>query len=339
MSQPLRLSRTAVLALALSLSAMVVSSPSLFADGLPRTVNGKHVMWAADQGYPSADQVSASNLVYHGGTVQTVPAVFIVYWGTEWEHGFTSSHGAFTYTSATIQNYIDSFFTNVGGSPWAGVQTQYCQGIMAPAFSCTGKLGAQYITNPVGQLKGVWTDPTPVPADIVTTGLVSNFTIDPLEAEAIRAAQHFGYDANATYMIFTPPNHGATGYGSVYCAYHHETGHTTSPGVRYAFIPFVPELGTKCGGNRVNTDDDAFGHGYLDGYSIVAGHEYVEVVTDPGNLNGYQDGWNDATTSENADKCAWAGLQNITLAGQLYAVQPLWSNEANGGQGACVVRR
>jgi serine protease len=171
----------------------------------------------------------------------------------------------------------------------------------------------------------------------VTTALVSNLTTDPLEAEAIKAAQHFGYDANATYMILTPPNHGATGYGSVYCAYHHETTHTTSPGVRYAFIPYVPEQGTACGGNRVNAQDDTFGHGYLDGYSIVGGHEYAETITDPGNLNGYQDGWNDATTSENGDKCAWSGLQNTTLAGQFYAVQPLWSNAANSGQGGCVM--
>jgi len=329
--------RSALLALALSISALIVNSPSLSAAGLPRTVQGKHVMWAADQGYPSTDQASANNLIYHGGTVQTVPAVFIVYWGTEWDRGFTATHADFTYTSATIQSYVNSFFTSLGGSPWAGVQTQYCQGIRAPAFSCTGQSGAQYITNPARQLKGTWTDPTPVPADIVTTALVSNFTTDPLEAEALKAAQHFGYDANALYMIFTPPNHGATGYGSVYCAYHHETTHTTSPGVRYAFIPYVPEQGTRCGGNKVNVQDDAFGHGYLDGYSVVAGHEYAEAITDPGDLNGYQDGWNDATTSENGDKCAWSGLQNITLAGQYYAIQPLWSNAANAGQGGCVV--
>ena len=336
MSQPVG-SRSAILALVLSLSAFIVTSSSLAAAGLPRTVNGKHVMWAADQGYPSTDQTSANNLIYHGGTVETVPVVFTVYWGTEWESGFTATHSVFTYTSATIQNYINSFFTRVGGSRWAGVPTQYCQGITAPAFSCTGQSGAQHITNPSGQLKGTWTDPTPAPSDIVATALVSNFTTDPLEAEAIRAAQHFGYDANATYMIFTPPNHGATGYGSIYCAYHEETTHTTSPGVRYAFIPYVPEQGTACGGNKVNLQDDAFGHGYLDGYSIVAGHEYAEAATDPDNLNGYQDGWNDATTSENGDKCAWSGLQNITLAGQFYAVQPLWSNEANGGQGGCAI--
>jgi hypothetical protein len=326
-------------ALAVSLSVLVVTGSTLFAAGLPRTVNGKHVMWAAGQGYPATDQISANNLIYHGGTVETIPAVYIVYWGTEWQDGFSATHGSFTYTSATIQNYINAFFTNVGGSPWAGVQTQYCQGIMAPAFSCTGQLGAQFITNPTGQLKGVWTDPTPVPADIVATGLASNLLTDPIEAEAIKAAAHFGYDANATYFVFTPPNHGATAYGTVYCAYHSETMHTTSPGVRYSFLPFVPEKGAGCGANSVNKQDDAFGHGFLDGYSIVAGHEYAEAVTDPGNLTGYQDGWNDVQTSENGDKCAWTGLQNITLSGQTYAVQPMWSNEANGGQGACAVTR
>jgi hypothetical protein len=326
-------------ALAVSLSVLVVTGSTLFAAGLPRTVNGKHVMWAAGQGYPATDQISANNLIYHGGTVEAIPAVYIVYWGTEWQDGFSATHGSFTYTSATIQNYINAFFTNVGGSPWAGVQTQYCQGIMAPAFSCTGQLGAQFITNPTGQLKGVWTDPTPVPADIVATGLASNLLTDPIEAEAIKAGAHFGYDANATYFVFTPPNHGATAYGTVYCAYHSETMHTTSPGVRYSFLPFVPEKGAGCGANSVNKQDDAFGHGFLDGYSIVAGHEYAEAVTDPGNLTGYQDGWNDVQTSENGDKCAWTGLQNITLSGQTYAVQPMWSNEANGGQGACAVTR
>src|SRR5207244_7079990 len=68
-----------------------------------------------------------------------------------------------------------------------------------------------------------------------------------------------------------------------------------------------------------NAQDNAFGNGFLDGYSVVAGHEYSEAVTDPGNLSGYQDGWNDAQTSENGDKCAWTGLANITLAGQQFA--------------------
>jgi serine protease len=52
-----------------------------------------------------------------------------------------------------------------------------------------------------------------------------------------------------------------------------------------------------------------------------------------------QDGWNDASGSENGDKCAWTGLKNVTLGSQYFALQPLWSNEANGGTGGCVFTR
>jgi serine protease len=309
------------------------------AAGLPTHVGAKHVMWAKGQGYPTAQQVSANNLIYHGGLVETVPSIYLVYWGTEWQQGFSFTAGSVTYSSTTVQNYVNSFFSSVGGSPWAGVQTQYCQSISIGSFSCAGQTSAQFVTNPTGQLKGTWTDPTPVPAEIVTTGLAENQTNDPLEAEAITAAAHFGYDVNATYFILTPPGHGATAYGTVYCAYHSETGHVSGHGVRYAFMPYVPEQGAGCGMNSVNKTNDSFGHGYLDGYSIVAGHEYAEAVTDPGNQMGIQDGWNDVQSSENGDKCAWTGLQNITLGGNNFAVQPMWSNEANGGQGACAVTR
>lgn len=304
---------------------------------LPTTINGNHVMWGAGQGYPSTDQAGANNLIYHGGLVETIPAVYVIYWGPEWQSGFSFQDGGYTYTNGTVENYVNSFFSNVGGTAWAGVQTQYCDNITI-GFDCNGQPFAQYITNPKHQLQGTWVDTSPVPSDIVTTGLAENDTNDPLEAEAIKAADHFGYNINATYFILTQPGTEATAYGSVYCAYHSETGHTTGHGVRYAFIPYVPDQGSSCGMDSVNPDD-AFGHGYLDGYSIVAGHEYSEAVTDPDNQNGTQDGWNDVTTSENADKCAWTDLQNIKAGGRAFAIQPLWSNEANGGQGACAVSR
>ena len=50
--------------------------------------------------------------------------------------------------------------------------------------------------------------------------------------------------------------------------------------------------------------------------------------------------WNDATGSENADKCAWIDTQNITLGSHPFAMQPLWSNEAFDAIGnGCVVTR
>lgn len=304
---------------------------------LPVTINGNHMFWGAGAVTAASSETSANNLIYHGGLVEDTPRVYIVYWGPTWQSGFSFQHGGYTYTQKTVMNYVQSFFGNVGGSPWAGVQTQYCDNIPV-GFSCAGQLTAQYITNPTRQLRGTWVDPSAIPSDIATTGLAANSYDDPLAQEALKAAQHFGYDMDATYLILTEPGIQATAYGTVYCAYHNDTNHTTGTGVRYAFIPYVPEQGAGCGMDSVNADD-AFGHGYLDGYSIVAGHEYAEAVTDPDNTDGVQDGWNDATTSENGDKCAWTGLQNIQLSGKSFAVQPLWSNEANGGQGACAVSR
>jgi hypothetical protein len=92
--------------------------------------------------------------------------------------------------------------------------------------------------------------------------------------------------------------------------------------------------------HNVNAQSDAFGNGIFDGWSIAVGHEYAEAVTDPDNFTSIQDGWKDASTEENGDKCAWIDTQNITLGSHAFAVQPLWSNEAFDATGnGCVVTR
>ncbi len=322
----------------LGAALLLAAGPSnALAGDLPTTVGAAHILWG--QGHYNSDaQFNQDQMIYHGGAVETTQAVYLVYWGPKWKDGFSATAGGFTYTQATAQRYIQGFFANVGGSAWNGVQTQYCQGAAIGAVNCNGYLGAQFVQNSTHVLKGVWVDPSPVPSNIVTTGLVENETNDPIAQEALRAVSHFGYNVNATYFVMAQPGTTATAYGSVYCAYHSETSHALGArGARYAFMPYVPEQGAGCGVNSVNKTNDAFGHGYLDGYSIVAGHEYAEAVTDPDNYNGTQDGWNDPQTNENGDKCAWSGLQNIALAGQSYAVQPMWSNAAKGGKGGCAV--
>ena len=344
----------AIIALAAALAALgaLGASPAAPADsGLP---NPKHFFWAGTT--PPSPDALTNDIIYHGGSagpgaigVEINPAVYLVYWGTEWATGFTTADTDGTlYSSKTLQNYLNSFFANVGGSPWAGVQTQYCRNVPAGTTSCAGIAGADFITNPKHQLKGVWTDPTPVPDDIVTLGLAQNLVDDPIAMEAMRASAHFNYDPNATYVVLTPPRTIATGE-PVYCGYHTQTTSIDGLGnpyrLQYAFIPFLnmdwPGLGNEgCGMHNVNGTSDAFGNGVFDGYSIVVGHEYSEAVTDPDNFFSIQDGWNDATTSENADKCAWYHTQNITLAGHQYAVQPTWSNEAfDAGRDGCAVSR
>jgi serine protease len=246
-----------------------------------------------------------------------------------------------------LQNYLASFFGNLGGSPWANIQTQYCNQLLAGSTSCVG--GAGFVTNPKKQLKGVWTDPTPVPDDIVTLGLAENLVDDPIAAEAMRASAHFGNDPQATYIILTPPRPVATGQ-PVYCGYHTQTSSIDGLGnpyrIQYAFIPWQntnwPGVGTSgCGMHFVNATSNSFGNGIFDGWSIVTGHEYAEAVTDPDNIASWQDGWLDAQGSENGDKCAWAAsTSNIALGGHQFAVQPMWSNEAFDATGdGCVMSR
>jgi hypothetical protein len=317
--------------------------------------DAKHFFWASGQANPDGIVASTTNdLVWHGGNagagaigVEQKPAVYLVYWGKEWADGFqTADTDGTLYSSKALQNYVNAFFQSVGGSPWAAIQTQYCNVVLVGSTSCVG--GSGFVTNPTHQLKGVWTDPTPVPSDIIASGLAQNLADDPIAAEAMRASAHFKYDAQATYIVLTPPRTIATGQ-PVYCGYHTQTSSVDGLGnpyrVQYAFIPWQnenwPGLGTGgCGMHNVNVASDAFGNGIFDGWSIVTGHEYAEAVTDPDNFATWQDGWLDAQGSENGDKCAWLDTQNIHLGAHDFAVQPLWSNEAFDATGnGCVVSR
>ncbi len=334
----------AAAALGLSFAGSAASTTAL--------TNPKHFFWAPGQNPSGFVASTTSDLIYHGGNagtgaigVERKPAVYLVYWGPQWAHGFqTADTSGKLYSSATLETYVNSFFRNVGGSGWANIQTQYCNGVAVGSTSCAH--GTGFVTNPTRQLKGVWVDPTPVPNDIIALGLAENLVDDPIAAEAVRASAHFGYDASATYIVMTPPTTIATGQ-PVYCGYHSQTTGVNGLGNRYrlqyAFIPWLnenwPGLGQSgCGMHNVNAASDSFGNGIFDGYSIVTGHEYAEAVTDPDNFAGVQDGWNDLQTSENGDKCAWTNTQNIALGGHQFAVQPLWSNRAFDATGnGCVV--
>ena len=316
--------------------------------------NPKHFFWAPGQNpQGTVADSTANDLIYHGGNagpgaigVETKPAVYLVWWGPEWSQGFTTEDTNGTlYSSKTLQTYLQSFFSGVGGSGWANIQTQYCNGALPGSTTCVG--GTGYVTNPVHQLKGVWTDPTPVPSDIVTLGLAQNLVDDPIAQEAMRASAHFKNDPQATYIILTPPETIGTGQ-PVYCGYHTQT--TTVDGLgnqqrlQYAFIPWqntnVPVVGQECGLHAVNATSNSFGNGVFDSWSIVIGHEYSEAVTDPDNFFSVQDGWNDDQTSENGDKCAWTDLQNVKFGGHVFAMQPEWSNEAfNANGNGCAFSR
>jgi serine protease len=261
-----------------------------------------------------------TSLLYsHGGSIEQTPKVYIVYWGSDWATGFSTGG----YSSSQAQNYVESFFGGVGGSSWAASTTQYCQGVPSGTTSCSAS--SVHPLNGAGQLVNTWTDGTSLPSSISQTAIAN---------EASRLAQRFGgVDPNADYMVFTPTGHSESGFGTNWCAYHSSSG-----SLSYSYIPYQPDAGAACGQNFVNGLDNNFGNGYFDGFSIVAGHEYAETITDPFPNTG----WLDSRGAENADKCAWissgqGAASNISLGANRFAVQSLWSNAFNGGAGGCVI--
>jgi hypothetical protein len=257
----------------------------------------------------------SSNLVSGGGSIQAAPKVYISWWGSEWNAGFSTGG----YTSAQARTYMTDFFTNVGGSPWNGVVTQYCEGIAAGTSDCTGKTK---VGNQAGMLAGEWVDDTTVVPSRPKQSDIAN--------AAVRAMNHFGYDPDATYFVFTPSGKSMRGFKTSWCAWHSSTS-SSQGSLAYAYMPYIPDAGTNCGMNFINANND-YGNGYFDGFSIVGGHEFSEAETDPFPSLG----WTDSSGSENADKCAWSSSsKDIALGSNVYAVQPTWSNSANGGKGAC----
>ena len=273
-------------------------------------------------------------MAYWGGHVQTVPKVYIVYFGWGEPGAFPASEKCKAEKiregslKATLKcdpegagKRMADFVQQMGGTEWAGVSTQFFQ---------QGAGGEEHITNPTDVLAGIWADNRD-PADLSKTSAEASAgtgnTYSDLGAEAARAAKHFHVKdlANADFVIaqpqqFSDPN----AYEAGYCAFHDYTEPEVekgiydgiAPGISYTNMPYVLKIENEgvndCGENAVNAGPE----GKLDGVSIVLGHELEETITDPGaeDILGSGEsqqklgGWYDALdANENGDKCAWVG--------------------------------
>jgi hypothetical protein len=313
--------------------------PAVPSSAGPLTRGPVHVMVPFEQtqrGRPATPTPGPRQLVYGGGTrgrgVQTHPAVYLVFWGSQWRR------------ADPYVDYEQRFFRGLyrRGDDWTAVVAQYCQGIRKDALACPPT--AAHIGRPYGGtvLKGVWFDDSTfaLPSDV---WLSPGSSVDSVAEEAVRAAEHFGNtksgaNTNVQYVINEPSHYDSAGYG-FYCAYHSTV--TSNYGtVVYTDLPYLTDgenpthVGASCGQNAVNPGAG----GQYDGVSIVAGHEYVETLTDP--FPGY--GWLDSFHDESADKCEWVTtgpgrMTDLRLVTGVFAVQSTWSDAAANGRGACVV--
>jgi len=274
---------------------------------------------------------------HNGHGVDTQPAVYLVFWGSQWSK--TDPYAA----------YEKKFFTGLygRGDDWTTSQSQYCEAVPVASVDCPRK--GPHVGGPSHRqvLKGVWFDDAEmaVPTDVgVTVG--ADGTGDTVAQEALRAAQHFGNGSpdrnrNAIYLINEPSHYDSPEFGLRYCAYHSALA-SDAGDIAYAVMPYMTDIenpvhaGVSCGQNMVNSGSA----GMYDGVSIVGGHEYLEAVTDPWPGNG----WIDSQGEETGDKCAWktsgpGSLGDVHLATGTFAVQGMWSNLANNGQGECVTHQ
>ena len=264
-----------------------------------------------------------ANMTYHGGQIESAPAIYLDFWGSWWNTTTTTgTDGSFSFTNAEAMQYLKDFYTNVGGSSWENLVTQYCQGVASGTVNC-GSAGT-HIQNLVGQLKGVMVD--------ATNSVPSSPTQSQIAAESAYAGGQFGLpaqsQAGATVIVFTPSGNSMSGFGTQWCAWHSVTTYKGG-NLPYAYMPYQPSAGTSCGENFIN-QPGAYGNGYFDGFSVVGGHEYAEAETDPVTASRSY-AWYDGSGNEIGDKCAWSSQSgNITLGSHSYAVQPLWSNSNSG---------
>jgi hypothetical protein len=302
-------------------------------------------------------------LKYYGGTgggttvgkvgVQVTQGVYVVFWGSQWGTP-TMSGGNLTFGAvndpAQAAPYLQNFLRGLFGSQdsWSTSTTQYCQGIAKSATTCPTT--ATFVTHPASTpLLGVWADEASL-APVQATN-------KQLGQEADKAAVHFGNLTPASnkskqYVIVSPTQTHPGGFNTPtagWCAWHDFTGgkdtaaHTSVGNLAFTNLPYQSDAGPNCGQGFVNTP------GLLDGWSIVAGHEYAETITDfwpqspIGASNLSSGGWFEPVRGENGDKCAWitpgtpGGAADITLSTGTFAVQSLWSNAAKNHTGGCVI--
>jgi serine protease len=272
------------------------------------------------------------DLKWRGGPVQHAPHVYLLLWGPNWTKAGLPTE---------VANYLTSFYAGLGQSSdsWSTVTSQYKDKTGHPTFG----------TPVFDPSTDVYNDPTlPAAATNPLTGLTS----DDISAEALTLLSHITDTADAQVVIasqsgtcFGDGFAGSCGKLSPnggYCGWHDAVQiPNTTAYLPYVNLPWQLDANYGCGQNFVNGGSA----GLLDGWSLVGGHEYTEVVTDPAPVTGWIDPGDEsgstASGGEIADKCVWAGepwnlndpFGDVTLTTGKFAMQSLWSNAA----GRCVM--
>lgn len=259
------------------------------------------------RGRRAAEATAAGNLLYHGGPVQSAPAVFVLLWGSWWR----SSCGTTAGNGVPDEQYLYSYFHALGGPDdgWLPISSQYSDKLGgAPAFPST--------------LWGGWAADCTDPPQSATSQQVA----DEAGSYARYLLAHGTAVGPDTQIIVVSPS-GANpggGFGTSYCAWHSWSSVSGSGNFAYINLPYLPDQAGTCGAGSV--------HGSLDAWSIVGGPEVAESATDP-----FANAWTDSSGQEIGGKCAWVGLFTESMGGNTYAQQSLWDNHTGSCKAAVTI--
>jgi len=238
--------------------------------------------------------------------------------------------------SATYQQLIERFFTDVGGTPYMNINSQWGDSSGVPVPN-TNHFGGTWVdTSNAYPHAGTVADPL-VGQDIrdeVDRAIAANPTwqapglstmyfvylgqniIECFQGSGSTFGCFAGTDAGGNSPPAPSGNPNTVAGAGTYCAYHSSFGAKV-----YATMPYA-SLGS-CYGSPTQ-----FPNG-VDQDIVLSptSHEMVEAYSDP-NL----DAWYDASGAENGDKCAYVYGQvepdgtNFVLSGNRYQLQEEWSN-------------
>jgi hypothetical protein len=229
-------------------------------------------------------------LTYHGGPVQHSTSVTAIFWGASW----LGSPG-------DKVTGIDTFYNGVGGTNYAGTNTEYTDGSGHVSASVT--------------YTGHQIDTSAAPGGAPSTSAVLAEV-----AKVITSPQ-----AGAYYPVYIDQPRGNAGY----CAWHSAGTIGTTP-VQFAFF-FKLDGDSGC-----DPKDTSGNHSQgLAALGNVTGHELSEMLTDP-KLNA----WYDRSGAENSDKCAWTfGSSLVSFGSSSWKIQGNWSNAAYTANAGYPARR
>lgn len=242
------------------------------------------------------------NLLYHGGPVQEDPEVYVLFWGSWWLSTCPAQRGH----GGADEAYLYRLYSGLGSA------SDYLSPITSQYYGPAGSYPV--FPTVAGRAFIAWNADCANPPSVSTGAQLAS---EAMSYARYLASEGYPVDGNTQIVVVSPSGINAGGgFGAIYCAYHNWARYSPGKLISWTNLPYIPDAGWKCGVNRLRNRND--------GWSIVAGHEYAESITDP--LIGFKGAWYDKWGSEIGDKCIWTKMFVLRMSTGSFAMQSEWDN-------------